>query len=410
MNLKEQLSIFINQPYDPITNFNLALCYDEIGHTASAYSYFLRTAEFSEDDNLIYESLLKCGLCLGKQGSRIRAEKGMYLHAMNLLPNRPEAYFILTQFYENQKNWQESYNMAVLGLRTKEVSKTFTFLNYLGKWSLILQQAIAGWWCGKDVEAKGLFTKLFAEYESMMPESFKELVHNNLTFLNDSEFPFCPYTSLIHHKLRFKFNGSHLVKENYSQAYQDMFVLSMLNGKRNGTYLEIGSADPFKGNNTALLETKFDWKGVSIDIDKNEVDKFKNERKNPVYLGDATKINYIKLLEDNNFKTQVDYLQLDCDPPSVTYDILTKIPFDEYNFSVITYEHDYYADETKSYRDKSRVFLKSKGYQLIASNIAPNDTDNFEDWWVYPSHIDNDNIILFKNTNDNTKNVNNYML
>jgi hypothetical protein len=36
-----------------------------------------------------------------------------------------------------------------------------------------------------------------------------------------------------------------------------------------------------------------------------------------------------------------DYLQLDCDPPSVTYDILTKIPFDEHKFAVITYEHDH---------------------------------------------------------------------
>ena len=34
---------------------------------------------------------------------------------------------------------------------------------------------------------------------------------------------------------------------------QDMFVLTVLNGKTNGTYLEIGSGDPFIGSNTALL-------------------------------------------------------------------------------------------------------------------------------------------------------------
>jgi tetratricopeptide (TPR) repeat protein len=257
MNLKEQLSIFINQPYDPVSNFNLGLCYDDIGHTASAYSYFLRTAEFSEDDNLVYESLLKCGQCLGKQGRRGLAEKGMYLHAMNLLPNRPEAYFILSQFYENKKSWQEAYNMASLGERTEDVGETYTFLNYLGKWNFIFQKAVTGWWCGYHVQSKELFNELFIKYENIMPDFYKELVNSNIAFLSGDGFPFCPYTSLVYHKLRFKFDGSNEIKQNYSQAYQDMFVLSMLSGKRNGTYVEIGSSDPFKGNNTALLETKF---------------------------------------------------------------------------------------------------------------------------------------------------------
>lgn len=412
MNLKEQLTKFINQPYDSIANFNLGLAYDEIGHTASAYSYFLRTAEFSENNDLIYESLLKAGMCLGKQGRRLQAEKGMYLHAMNLLPNRPEAYFILSQYYENKKSWQESYNMAILGLKSEiNVStESYAFLGYLGDWSLILQKAVTGWWCGHHVESKELFNKLFAEYEDVMPNSYKELVNNNLTFLSRGNYPFSPYTSLIKHKLKFKFNDLELVKQNYSQAYQDMFVLSMLNGKRNGTYLEIGSSDPFHGNNTALLETKFNWNGISIDISDIEVDKFKKVRKNPVYLADATTVDYDKLLQENGFKGQIDYLQLDCDPPSITYEILTKIPFDKYTFSVITYEHDHYTDETQPYREKSREFLKSKGYELIGSNIAPNDTDNFEDWWIYSKDIDTNISNLFKNNDDTVKNVNNYML
>ena len=38
-----------------------------------------------------------------------------------------------------------------------------------------------------------------------------------------------------------------------------MFVLSMYNGKTRNIF-EIGSGDPIYGNNTYLLETKFNWK------------------------------------------------------------------------------------------------------------------------------------------------------
>jgi hypothetical protein len=184
----------------------------------------------------------------------------------------------------------------------------------------------------------------------------------------------------------------------------------MLNGKTNGTYLEIGAADPFKGNNTALLEQDFKWKGASIEISEYESNKFKNFRKNPIYTQDATKIDYNKFLSELNLGTDIDYLQLDCDPPSVTYDILTKIPFDKYRFAVITFEHDYYADVTKSYRDKSREFLFSKGYILIASNIAPDSTSSFEDWWVHPELISKDIINIMIDNGGNVKNAQEYML
>ena len=71
------------------------------------------------------------------------------------------------------------------------------------------------------------------------------------------------------------------VERNFSESYQDMFILSMLNGKRNGTYLEIGAGNSFYGNNTALLETQFDWTGVSLDIEESFVEGFTKDRKNP---------------------------------------------------------------------------------------------------------------------------------
>jgi len=182
-----------------------------------------------------------------------------------------------------------------------------------------------------------------------------------------------------------------------------MFILTMLNGKRNGTYFEIGAADPFYGSNTALLE-EFGWTGTSLEIKKEEVDKFKQSRKNTIVHCDATMYDYSKLTG------YIDYLQVDCEPPKTTFEILKMIPFDQCQFGVITFEHDYYADITKTYRTLSRNYLLSKGYLLVATNIAPDDASAYEDWYVHPKHIDSEIIKIMLNADDTTKNAEKYML
>jgi hypothetical protein len=103
---------------------------------------------------------------------------------------------------------------------------------------------------------------------------------------------------------------------------------------------------------------------------------------------DALLIDYSRLLNKYFPQTKhIDYLQLDIDPPQNTYEVLLSIPFNEYSFSVITYEHDYYIDTTKSYRDKSRQYLSSLGYKVIAPNVSPNDNSPFEDWWINPNLV-----------------------
>jgi hypothetical protein len=112
------------------------------------------------------------------------------------------------------------------------------------------------------------------------------------------------------------------------------------------------------------------------------------ERKNPCLLKDGMTTNYESLLTSLDFPKEIDYLQLDCDPPSVTYQILLTIPFEKYKFATITYEHDYYCDETKSYQDKSKKYLESFGYVRIFNNISPDNNRSYEDWWVHPDLID----------------------
>jgi len=47
---------------------------------------------------------------------------------------------------------------------------------------------------------------------------------------------------------------------NYQgDAKQDVFVVNVLNKKKNGFFLEIGSAQPKDNNNTYVLEKDFDF-------------------------------------------------------------------------------------------------------------------------------------------------------
>jgi hypothetical protein len=86
------------------------------------------------------------------------------------------------------------------------------------------------------------------------------------------------------------------------------------------------------------------------------------------------------------------------------------MPFDEYKFAVITFEHDFYADTTEKYRDLSREYLISKGYELVVSNISPNDDCPYEDWWVHPDLVSASIIKKLKSIDDSTKNAEKYML
>ena len=87
-----------------------------------------------------------------------------------------------------------------------------------------------------------------------------------------------------HDRLKYKFFGSEDIVENHSQSMQDMFVLSVLDGKKNGTYVEIGADRPRVINNTWLLESMYDWKGVSFEIDPIKVDYFNTIRQNKCKL------------------------------------------------------------------------------------------------------------------------------
>jgi len=396
--LNEYLITLINEPYNDINNFNLGYEYEDIDQTASALSYYLRCAEFTKNKDLSYECLLRMSKCLSKQGNRDNKELVCIEHAISIEPNRPDAYYIISLYYSYRENYLKSYMFACIGLEnlSEEYKPLLKDIGYFDKYQLLFQKAYTGYNKGKINESKQIYYDILNNYN--INGYYKNIINNNLKIYPEPNHKPIQYNKDKYNKLRYKFINSKKIESNYSQIYQDMFVLSMYNGKKEGTYLEIGSGDPIYGNNTYLLEKYFDWRGVSIDINKDFWYSFQERRKNQCLNKNALECDYNKLL--GKYGNMIDYLQLDCDPPNTTYDILLKIPFNDIKFGVITYEHDYYNDESKSYRKKSRDYLVSKGYKLIIGNISPDRNNNpFEDWWIHPDLVDKsiyDNFIYEK--------------
>jgi SAM-dependent methyltransferase len=411
----ELLHEFIQNPDDSELNFNLALYYDKIGQTAAAMSYYLRTAERCDNDLVVYECLIRASMCFDKQGTRKFTVKGLIQNAITVLPRRPEAYYLLARYYERSEldgSWNDCYMISCIAesVCDREPEPLHTEVDYPGFYGILFQKAVSSWWCGLCNESRDMLQDLLDNYE--LDELHKKSVQDNLKRIcgNASEPKLVQYDKSKFTQLRFKFEDSEIIDRNYSEAYQDMFVLSMLNGKKNGTYLEIGAGNAFYGNNTALLETKFGWNGVALDIDENFVNAHNQERKHTCLLKDALKVNYERFLNGLDLPTDIDYLQLDCDPPEVTYKILLTMPFETHRFAVITYEHDYYCDETKSFRDKSRKYLESFGYKLVVDNISPDDSRLYEDWWVHPDLVDVSVIEKMICVDGETKKSEKYML
>lgn len=387
-----ELLKYIEDPSNDLNNFHLGSYYEKLGHYSPASAFYLRCSEKTKNIDLRYEALLRLYICYMSLGGREYTCETLLKLAISLCPQKPEAYFFLTQYYEFKTEWLNVYSYSCIALENcKDKSNFVIETDFPGMYALIFQKAISAWWIGKPQQSRDLFKLLLNEHIYDLNDRYKQLLENNLSSLGagPEHIAIRRYDISLKDRYKFSFDGIYSIHQNFSQVYQDMFVLSCLNGKKNGTYLEIGSSDPYKNSNTALLETQFGWRGVGIEYNTELAMKHSGQRKNPVICTDALIIDYNKLLT-KYFPNQntIDYLQLDIEPPRNTYEALLAIPFDKYKFAVITYEHDYYVDITRSYRSKSRSYLENLGYKLIVPNISPNEDSPFEDWWIHPDLVD----------------------
>lgn len=176
--------------------------------------------------------------------------------------------------------------------------------------------------------------------------------------------------------------------ESYSECGQDLFVINLLN-KKNGTFLDLGCNLPIKINNTYLLELN-EWDGVSVDI----ID-FSNEwisRKSKFIKEDCFNIDFSSFLPLHYSEKTIDYLSLDMEKVGERYKILEKILMTNYEFKIITMEHDSYLGPEYELNEKipQREILRKYGYKLICSDVSQEKNPDlyYEDWWINEKYFD----------------------
>ena len=179
-NITKLISALAGDSFNAELNFRIAEEYEKLGQNASAISFYLRSAEYGEDKNLVYCSLLKVGICLERQGERDWNVSNSFLQAVQYLPNRPEAYYLLSKFYERSSNWQECLTNAELGLFFSEetVDPLPSSVGYPGKYALTFQKAVSSWSVDRQEDSKNLFVEL-SKMSSIDPE-YRTLVTNNM--------------------------------------------------------------------------------------------------------------------------------------------------------------------------------------------------------------------------------------
>jgi FkbM family methyltransferase len=193
--IKECLIELINQPFSDIINFNLAVAYEEEKQYAAAFSYYLRCAEFTEDNVLSSESLIRCALCINRQGGRDQKELYFIKHAITASPNSLEPYLIASLYFSwrssnipEKRYWLDSYmyaNIAINILENNNQSKE-KFKIELGFkiYELYYQKAYAGINIGKINEAREIFIKILLNFH--LSDSTKKFILNKLNELPES--------------------------------------------------------------------------------------------------------------------------------------------------------------------------------------------------------------------------------
>jgi len=191
--------------------------------------------------------------------------------------------------------------------------------------------------------------------------------------------------------------------QSHSQAFQDIFALTLTNFKKNGTFVEIGSNDPININNTYLMSKDYGWKGIMVEYEKKYEPLYKQHRPESIHIiEDARSIDYRKVLDENQFPENIEYLQIDLEVENrstlLVLEKFDKDVFDKYKFATVTFEHDMYAIfynfyTTQNYIDtieESRKIFQKRGYIRLFENVILNDEYNrqFEDWYIHPDLVD----------------------
>lgn len=172
--------------------------------------------------------------------------------------------------------------------------------------------------------------------------------------------------------------------ETYSQKGQDLFVMDFIH-KTDGTYLDLGCSGP--KNNTYLLEKTRRFQGLSIDSYEDAVAQWENSDRDieNIHLRDYKTLDIEDEMFDFYVNGNIDYMSFEVDTAH-SIDLLRQLPFDDYKFGIVTYQHDIVGAEA------SRAIFTEYGYKKVTTECM-NDYDvtssayQTQDWWFHPDIV-----------------------
>jgi len=194
-----------------------------------------------------------------------------------------------------------------------------------------------------------------------------------------------------------------------SFAGQDSWVLQTLNNKTNGIFVDLGSGDGVKFNNTFALEKDYDWMGVCVESNQSKYNDLVNNRTSVnrniviynykgqcvidengrITTGSGTTVDcdtFENIMIDSGVPNQIDYLSINIAGNEL--DVLRTIDFNNYEIKLITVDHDYYFSNMY-YKWEIFYFLSDNGFTRVVSDAHCLEQyadeygrQPFEDWYV----------------------------
>ena len=209
-----------------------------------------------------------------------------------------------------------------------------------------------------------------------------------------------------------------VLPRSQAQLRQDLFVLSQLDFRRDGWFVEFGAADGVKGSNTWLLENDYGWTGIVAEpartwhealarnrrcrvdtrcvwsvsgatLTFNEapeayystIDRFSGSdlhatKRRDGLSYDVQTVSLLDLLREHGAPATIDYLSMDTEGSE--FEILRNFDFGRYRFRVVTCEHN-----MTPMRDALHRLFTANGYVRVLESISLVD-----DWYLAEEALD----------------------
>lgn len=200
---------------------------------------------------------------------------------------------------------------------------------------------------------------------------------------------------------------------SHAQLFQDLLVIFLTKGKRNGFFVEFGATNGRDLSNTFTLEQHFGWKGLLAEPAKCWQAALKANRKAAIdtrcvwrqtgaklefketenaelstlsnlvdedFQGSARvkgttysveTVSLNDLLKTHNVPQEIDYLSIDTEGSEL--EILQTFDFADYDIKIMTVEHNFVEPN----RQEVFKLLTSKGFIRLFEGLS-----KFDDWYV----------------------------